>query len=119
MRRIVVRTTWIVAAILGCWLASPTEECQAQTTYTYVEPGYLPRLYGQPDLFHNYYHPAEPGSVPAEMYPAPQPTPPWVGHVYYTYQPLYPHELLHTHHRIYHRYYNYGRGLNRTFVMWW
>jgi hypothetical protein len=119
MLRIAVKATWIVAAIAGCYLASPAEECFAQTTYTYVEPGYLPRLYGQPDLFAQYYHPAEPGQIPAEMYPAPHPTPPWVGHTYYTYQPLYPHELLHTHSRTYHRYYNFGRGLNRTKVTWW
>jgi hypothetical protein len=54
------------------------------------------------DLFYNYYvPPAGPGSVGAQLYPAPRPTPPLVGHTYMTYQPLYPQEFLYPHHRAY------------------
>ena len=41
------------------------------------------------------------GSVGAQLYPCPRPTPPLVGHTYVTYQPLMPHEFLYTHHRVY------------------
>ena len=77
------------------------------------------RQYGPHDLFRQYYVPNNCGGAPAELYPAPHAVPPHVGHVYYTYQPLYPHEWLYKHHRTYHRYYNDGRGLTRTSVRWW
>ncbi len=77
-----------------------------------------PRYYGQPELFYNYYIPGTCGGVPANLYVAPQPVPRSVGHTYYTYQPLMPHELLYQHHRDYYRYYDGGRGLTRTHVSW-
>jgi hypothetical protein len=77
-----------------------------------------PRTYGQPELFYNYYVPDTCGGVPAAMYLAPQPVPAWVGHTYYTYQPVLPHELLYQHHRTYYRYYDQGRGLTRTHISW-
>lgn len=52
----------------------------------------------------------------AVMYISPVPVPAHVGHTYYTYQPLYPHEMLHLHNERYHSYYDQGRGLNRTGV---
>ncbi len=80
------------------------------------------RAYGgntPPNLFYNYYVPQQPcGGVPAKLYVAPVPTPPHVGHVWYTYQPLMPHEMLYPHHRSYHRYYDNGRGMTRTTVRW-
>lgn len=79
----------------------------------------LPREASNPDLFYNFYVGPACDGVPAEMYPAPYPTPPLVGHTYYTYQPLMPHEFLYQHHRVYRQYYNYGRGVNRTTVRWW
>jgi hypothetical protein len=75
--------------------------------------------YGQPDLFYNFYVPPTAGGVGAQMYMAPVPVPPHVGHTYYTYQPLMPHEILYKHKRVYHRYYNEGRGLTRTSVRIW
>lgn len=78
-----------------------------------------PYEYGNPDLFYNFYLPPNCGGVGAQMYVAPLPVPGWVGHTYYTYQPLMPHEYLYKHHRRYHRYYNEGRGLTRTSVRWW
>lgn len=75
--------------------------------------------YGTPDLFYNYYVPPTCGGLGAQLYVAPLPVPPHVGHTYYTYQPLMPHEFLYKHHRTYHRYYDDGRGLTRTSVRWW
>ena len=76
------------------------------------------RQYGQPELFYNYYMPACNG-FHAAMYPAPGQVPMFTGHTYYTYQPLMPHEFLYKHHRTYYRYYDGGRGLNRTSVHWY
>lgn len=74
--------------------------------------------HGHPDLFYDFYVPPNCGGVGAQMYLAPGPIPPHVGHTYYTYQPFMPHELLYKHKRVYHRYYNEGRGLTRTSVRW-
>jgi len=80
-----------------------------------------------PDLFYNYYVPPNAGSNPAVLYMAPRPIPQNVGHVYYTYQPLYPHEYLYPHYREYytsygnyHGYQGYGDRTsgNRTRVRW-
>ena len=75
--------------------------------------------YGSPELFYNYYVPGTCGGVPAQMYLAPRPVPPMVGHTYYTYQPFMPHELLYQHHRRYYRYYDGGRGFTRTHISWY
>ena len=97
-----------------------TASIQAQDTATEpqaVSPNQpVPRSFGQPDLFYNYYVPGGPGGVPAAMYLAPRPVPPLVGHTYFTYQPLLPHEYLYPHQRSYYRYYNCGTGLTRTSV---
>ena len=75
--------------------------------------------YGRPDLFYNFYVAPNCGGVGAQMYLAPVPVPERVGHTFYTYQSLMPHEMLYKHKRVYHRYYNEGRGLTRTSVRWW
>ena len=70
----------------------------------------------QKDLFYNYY--AAPGpfnGAAAEMYVAPRPVPPHVGHTWVTYQPLMPHEFLYKHQRSYYTY-NRGAGWRRTNV---
>jgi len=70
----------------------------------------------QKDLFYNYY--AQPGpynGAAAQMYIAPKPVPPHVGHTWYTYQPFYPHEYLYKHQRAYYTY-NRGAGWRRTNV---
>ena len=72
--------------------------------------------FGAPPLFANQYTQGYANQATAEMYLAPVPVPGWVGHTYYTYQPLYPHEMLYWHHNRYHSYYDNGRGLNRTGV---
>ena len=77
-----------------------------------------PADYGRPDLFHNYYVNPNCGGVGAQLYTAPGPVPQHVGHTYFTYQPLMPHEFLYQHKRSYHRYYDEGRGFTRTHVKW-
>ena len=91
---------------------------------------FMGQPYGRPpapDLFYNYYVPPNAGSNPAALYMAPRPIPQNVGHVYYTYQPLYPHEYLYPHYREYytsygnyHGYQGYGDRTsgNRTRVRW-
>lgn len=72
----------------------------------------------QPDVFYNYYVPGNGGQTPAAMYPSPYPTPPLVGHTYFTYQPWMPHEQMYKHHYTQHQYYDNGMGMNRTKVKW-
>ncbi len=69
-------------------------------------------------LFQNYYAPSAQGGISAPLYTAPIQVPAHVGHTYATYQPLMPHELLYHHNRTYYRYYDGGRGLTRTRVIW-
>lgn len=75
--------------------------------------------YGRPDLFYNFYVDPNCSAVGAQMYMAPGPIPPHVGHTYYTYQPFMPHEMLYKHKRTYHRYYDEGRGFTRTHIRYW
>jgi hypothetical protein len=70
----------------------------------------------QKDLFYNYYaQPGPFGGAGAELYVAPRPVPPFVGHTWVTYQPFYPHEFLYRHKRAYYTY-NPGAGWRRTNV---
>jgi hypothetical protein len=72
-----------------------------------------------PVLFYNYYAPVQGGGMPAQIYTAPRAVPPTVGHVYSTYQPFLPHEFLYRHYRTYHHYFDGGRGMTRTRVIYW
>jgi hypothetical protein len=78
----------------------------------------IPRDYLNPHLFYSFYVGGNCGSIPAGMYPSPMPTPPLVGHTYFTYQPLLPHEYMYAHYRVYHHHYNHNRGLSRTRVIY-
>ena len=70
---------------------------------------------GTQPLFDNYFTHGNANSAQAGLYVSPNSgIPPWVGHTYNTYQPLYPHQFLYEHHDRYHSYYDGGRGLNRT-----
>jgi hypothetical protein len=80
------------------------------------QSGCVPRTYGYPDLFYNYYTQGECNSTNAQMYISPVPVPPNVGHTFYTYQPFMPHEMLYWHKDRYHNYYDGGRGMNHTKV---
>jgi len=87
-----------------------------------VVPAYCGQDCGQSgwrqDLFYNFYVPPGPcGSVPAQLYLSPRPTPPLVGHTYITYQPLMPHEFLYAHKRHYLARHGDG-GFTRTSVRW-
>ena len=117
MLRILLRSTLTAAAVWAVSFALPAQ-VKAVNPQCYCSQC-RPYEYGQPDLFYNFYVPPTCGGVGAQMYIAPRPVPPVVGHTYYTYQPLMPHELLYKHHRRYHRYYDEGRGLTRTSVKWW
>ena len=58
-----------------------------------------------PDVFYNLYVPPVPaGGYPgfgAQLYVAPRPVPPRVGHTWHTYPPFMPHEFLYKHRRRY------------------
>ena len=101
-----LRMSLIVAAALVAWNVGMDTRGEAQAAHVY-----------SPDLFYNYYVGPGPGSVGAQMYPCPRPTPPRVGHTYVTYQPLMPHEFLYRHHRCYYRR-NPGAGWTKTMVWW-
>ena len=73
-----------------------------------------PRRYGNPDLFYNYFTKGNCNQSNAQMYISPLPVPPNVGHTFFTYQPMYPHHMLYAHKDKFHRYYDCGRGMNRT-----
>ncbi len=55
------------------------------------------------NLFYNYYTQGGMNQVNAQMYLAPRPVPAYVGHSYYTYQPLLPHEHMYSHVRNYYK----------------
>ncbi len=78
--------------------------------------GCIPRTYGYPDLFYNFYTQGNCNATNAQMYISPVPVPPNVGHTFYTYQPFMPHEMLYWHTDRYHNYYDGGRGMNHTKV---
>ncbi|HRE99462.1 MAG TPA: hypothetical protein PLI18_03020 [Pirellulaceae bacterium] len=137
-----------IAAMLGMALAGSWSACtlpaqEAAGEVPVVEaPAVLPQYAGEEgyaapgiDVFHNYYPNTMSGVNSASMYPAPYPTPGIAGHVYYTYQPLMPHEYLYQHTRTYYNTYGgpemfyqdpgrygacggNGYGLNKTTVVW-
>ncbi|MEL6110403.1 MAG: hypothetical protein AAFU85_30725 [Planctomycetota bacterium] len=72
--------------------------------------------YDRPDLFYNFFSQGNCNTTNAQMYISPLPTPHFVGHTYFTYQPFYPHELMYGHTDRFHNSYDNGRGLNRTRV---
>lgn len=81
--------------------------------------GGIGRSYGQPDLFYNYYTQGNQNTSNAQMYVSPLPVPARVGHTYNTYQPFYPEEYLYWHKNRFHKYYDNGRGMNRTRALYY
>jgi hypothetical protein len=89
---------------------------------------------GTENLYSQYYTQPGVSIAHAEMYPAPHPVPAHVGHSYYTYQPLMPHEMMYTHSRNYYNFYaspssfycnmcggptyQPGYGMTKTSVRW-
>jgi hypothetical protein len=94
----------LLAAV--AWLAVPAAS-QAQ-----IYDPYGPRI-----INYNLYANGA-SDIVAEAYPAPRPTPPYVGHTYITYEPLAPHEFLYRHRRTYTRSHRDG-GRTTTRVWWW
>ncbi len=95
-------------------------------TSAQAQDGTLPNY-----MFSQYYTPPGASAATAALYPAPLPVPANVGHSYYTYQPLMPHEMMYMHSRNYYNYYadssafytnppQYpcGGGLTKTTVKW-
>jgi len=75
--------------------------------------GASPQTAGAADgsMFYNYYvPPVYAGGVGAQLYVAPRPVPPSMGHTYITYQPLMPHEFLYRHGRTYIRHHASGEA---------
>lgn len=121
-------------AVMGVALASTLTLTGTSFAQEGEAPAVLPQYGAAPtqgvDVFHNYYPNSAVGVNSASLYPAPIPTPANVGHTYYTYQPLMPHELLYAHKRVYYTpmpaaggYYtgsncDPGYGYNRTTVSW-
>lgn len=111
MRRILMRSTLFLAVAIGCWQVmvgvsqgqTDVPQPEVQSTY-YGTPAPM-----HPDLFYNYYPNTNVGINSAEMYPSPIPTPPVVGHTYYTYEALLPHEHMYSHKRVYYNYYGEGQ----------
>jgi hypothetical protein len=86
-------------------------------------------------LFHNMYT-TGPSAQTAAMYPAPHPTPRIAGHVFNTYQPFAPHQMMYEHNRTYYTPFGgpgtfyqdpcangncggySGQGMNVTTVVW-
>ena len=99
----------VAALIVGGVLLVATGQARAEM-FRHSTPG---------DLFYNFYSPPVGyGSVGAQLYPCPRPTPPMVGHTYVTYQPLMPHEFLYKHHRVYKTVHS-GRRTPAPACAWW
>jgi hypothetical protein len=82
--------------------------------------GCLNRHQTAPGLFTQYYYPAHcSGGVATQLYLAPYPTPPLVGHTYVTYQPFMPHEYMYKHHRTYYKWHPHGGNFTRVKSIWW
>ena len=86
------RILTIALAALLCGFLTGTSQAQDQTPLA-------------ANLFYNYYTQGAANQVNAQMYLAPRPVPAYVGHSYYTYQPLMPHEHMYTHSRNYYNWY--------------
>lgn len=100
--------TIVFGAILSSGIFCDSQ-AEAQVFYTQQSP----------DLFYNYrIPPTAPNMIGASMYPCPNSSiPPHVGHTYYTYQPLMPHEFMYKHSRTYWRCHPDG-SRTRTRVIW-
>jgi hypothetical protein len=112
-----IRTVIAVAAAACAGFLTETTHAQNSNNY---------------NLFAQYTTQGASNLTNAGMYPAPHWVPQEMGHTYYTYQPLMPHEMMYTHSR---NYYNFnggadefyspkyghhggGASLNKTTVVW-
>lgn len=140
MKMSMVRWMRLPAAGLGMLLFAATTLAQDNVPLSENAgaPGLLPEhAEGQvtnPDVFYNLYPNSYAGATSAQLYVAPRPVPASMGHTYYTYQPLMPHEYMYRHSRVYYTPYagadafyqgnpyacNPGNsgGVNKTTVKW-
>lgn len=134
--------SWLRATpfVLGCMLMAAS--ATAQDNVPMAENGFAAGQHGayavpqqlNPDVFYNMYPNTYAGATSANLYVAPLPVPANVGHTYYTYQPLMPHEYMYAHKRVYYTPYGAGAfhaqdhrgcplgntdGLNKTTVTWY
>lgn len=117
-----LKTSMMAAAalVVMCWMAGPVAAQYGA---------------GQFDnsMFLQYYANGAASQTSAGLYPAPHPVPYQnVGGAHYTYQPLYPHEMMWQHKRNYYNFYagpeafyadpctcrGGGGALNKTTVIW-
>jgi hypothetical protein len=128
--RLTVLALAVAATMAGAWPAGLVSAAEiapipdpaasaapAQVAAGPVAPGPVVAMPLATNLFYNYYVQGASGAVPAQLYLSPRPTPPLVGHTYFTYQPLMPNEFLYRHHRVYDRYDPDG-GWTATKVHW-
>ena len=106
-------TLCLFSILIGLW-SEPTSAAQPYLGRANMQCGYP---VSQQDLFYNYYVGTPHCGSPAQLYLCPRPTPELVGHTYYTYQPLLPHEMLYRHDRTYFRVHPDGTGV-KTRVRW-
>lgn len=129
MNKAFARWMRVLPVTLGCLMVAATASAQdplPMGSSVGADGGAMVGYAGDRGLFQQYY-PNGAGS-PAGLYPAPLPVPTNVGHVYYTYQPFYPHEMMYAHKRTYYTPYagpssfyqghSQGYGLNKTTVTW-
>lgn len=113
-RKLMRRGVCLFLVAMGLCVLSVNQACG--TEHGSILGGRAPSYAG--DLFPSYWAPAAPGVISAPLYVSPVPTPPHVGHVWVTYQPLYPHEFLYKHSKVYWRNNPQG-GRTRVVVSWY
>lgn len=86
---------WLIPIAVATLLALFVSPAQLQAQYAVQSADEQ-----SSQLFHNMFT-TGPGTQTAAMYPAPHPTPRVAGHVFYTYQPFAPHQMMYEHNRTY------------------
>jgi len=94
------RIFFVCAALMVCVVVTGTSKAQDPQTPLAA------------NLFYNHYTQGA-NQVNSQLYLAPRPVPAYVGHSYYTYQPLQPHEHMYEHAR---NYYNWYAGPEATYA---
>ncbi len=109
-----IRTT-LSCAVVALVIGLVSQSASAQDPAPYQAPlaaGYYHS--NIPPLSYNYYYPAYGGELPARMYMAPLPVPPYVGYTYISYPGLAPHQFLWLHQDTYYRAHPYGGSTETT-----
>ncbi len=117
MLRNLLRTAAIAVALAALWHVSNSQAHAGNWFGNVFHRDRSEHMVYSDHMFSNYYVGPSycAGGIPAQLYVAPVPTPPLVGHTYITYEPLRPHEMLYPHRRTYFRH-NPGEGWSHTRV---